>query len=166
MIGCLPRVLKVPRVVDDTKASRILWVKCATSAECQTIQIVVYMVMDSWEVLLKLCPEILQSRCMYVWKRAICVKVVTWHVEWNGIDPNSIYVDICNLSSWLLEFSWCMSYKLLNMSMHSKLAFCKNLPISCIVVSWAKTWVACEYIRTTHWLATGYFIGQAWKNRI
>ena len=24
-----------------------------------------------------------------------------------------------------------------------------------------KTWVACEYIQSTHWLATGYFIGQA-----
>ena len=52
------------------------------------------------------------------------------------------------------------------MSLHSKLAFCKNLPISCIVVSWTKTWVACEYIQSTHWLATGYFIAKAWKNRI
>ena len=24
---------------------------------------------------------------------------------------------------------------------------------------------ACEYIQITHWLATGYFIGQAWKTR-
>ena len=24
--------------------------------------------------------------------------------------------------------------------------------------------VACEYIQSTHWLATGYLIGQAWKN--
>ena len=31
-----------------------------------------------------------------------------------------------------------MSYKLLNMSLHSKLAFYKNLPISCIVVSGTK----------------------------
>ena len=46
-----------------------------------------------------------------------------------------------------------------------KLAFCKNLPISCIVVSWTKTWVACEYIQSTHWLATGYLIDQAWENR-
>ena len=88
---------------------------------------------------------------------------LTW-MSW--VDAHSIYVDICNVSSWLLEFSWCMSYKLLNMSLHSKLAFCKNLPISCIVVSWTKTWVACEYIQSTHWLATGYFIGQAWKNMI
>ena len=89
-------------------------------------------------------------------------KDLTW-LSW--VDAHSIYVDICNLSSWLLEFSWCMSYKLLNMSLHSKLAFCKNLPISCIDVSWTKTWVACEYIQSTHWLATGYLIGQAWKNK-
>src|SRR3954468_12269433 len=28
-----------------------------------------------------------------------------------------------------------------------------------------QTWVACEYIQSTHWLATGYLIGQAWKNQ-
>ena len=77
MIGCFPHVLEVLGILDDTKASRILWVKCATSTECQTIRIAVSMVMDNWEVLLKLCPEILQSRCMCVWKRTICVKVVT-----------------------------------------------------------------------------------------
>ena len=52
MIGCLPRVLEVPRVVDDTEVPRILWVKCATSAECKTIRIAVSMVKDSWAVLL------------------------------------------------------------------------------------------------------------------
>ena len=57
MIGCLPRVLEVSRVVDDTEVPRILWVKCATSAECKTIRIAVSTVMDSWVVLLKLCPE-------------------------------------------------------------------------------------------------------------
>ena len=102
----------------------------------------------------------------------VCVRITTWvkskdltWLRWVGAD--SIYVDTCNLSSWLLEFSWCMSYKLLNMSLHSKLAFCKNifLPISCIVVSWTKTWVACEYIQSTHWLATSYLIVQAWKSR-
>ena len=77
MIGCLPRVLEVLRVVVDMEASRILWVKCAISVLCKTIRIDVSTVMDSWEVLLKLCPEILQSRCMCVWKRTICVKVVT-----------------------------------------------------------------------------------------
>ena len=35
MIGCLPRVLEVLRVVDDTEVPRILWVKCATSVECK-----------------------------------------------------------------------------------------------------------------------------------
>ena len=56
VIGCLPRVLEVPRVVDDTEVPRILWVKCATSAECQTIRIAVSTVKDGWVVLLKLCP--------------------------------------------------------------------------------------------------------------
>ena len=58
MIGCLPRVLEVPRVVDDTEVPRILWVKCATSAECQTIRIAVSTIKDSWVVLLKLCPSV------------------------------------------------------------------------------------------------------------
>ena len=57
MIGCLPRVLEVPRVVDDTEVPQILWVKCATSAECKTIRIAVSTVKDSWAVLLKLRPE-------------------------------------------------------------------------------------------------------------
>ena len=164
MIGCLPRVLEVPRVVDDTEVPRILWVKCATSAECKTIRIAMSTVKDSWAVLLKLRPELCKPVCVCVGKTTwVKSKDLTW-LSWVG--AHSIYVDICNLSSWLLEFSWCMSYKLLNMSLHSKLAFCKNLPISCIVVSWTKTWVACEYIQSTHWLATGYFIGQAWKSRI
>ena len=100
----------------------------------------------------------------------VCVDKMTWvksrDLTWlSWVDAHSIYVDICNLFSWLIEFSWCMSYKLLNMSLHSKLAFRKNLPISCIVVPWTKTWVACEYIQSTHWLATGYLIDQAWENR-
>ena len=161
MIGCLPRVLEVPRVVDDTEVPRILWVKCATSAECKTIRIAVSTVKDSWVTALGLRPHF--TNCMCVDKTTwVKSRDLTW-LSWVG--AHSIYVDICNLSSWLLEFSWCMSYKLLNMSLHSKLAFCKNLPISCIVVSWTKTWVACEYIQSTHWLATGYLIDQAWKNR-
>ena len=162
MIGCLPRVLEVPRVVDDTEVPRILWVKCATSAECKTIRIAVSTVKDSWVTALGLRPLVYKPVCVgrTTWVKS---KDLTW-LSW--VDAHSIYVHICNLSSWSLEFSWFMSYKLLNMSLHSKLAFCKNLPISCIVVSWTKTWVACEYIQSTHWLATGYFIGQAWKNRI
>jgi len=66
MFGCLPRVCNIPRVMDDMEVPRILWVKCATSAECQTIRIAVSTVMDSWVVLLKLCPEILQTWYMCV----------------------------------------------------------------------------------------------------
>ena len=46
-----------------------------------------------------------------------------------------------------------------------KTSFLQNLPISCIGTSWTKTWVACEYIQSTHWLATSYLIDQAWENR-
>src|SRR6266566_6337029 len=52
-------------------------------------------------------------------------------------------------------------------SLHLKSAFCKTYllsAISCIVIPCSTTWVACEYIQSTHWLATGYLIGQAWKN--
>ena len=56
MIRCLPRVLEVPRVVDDTEVPRILWVKCATSAECKTIRIAASMVKDSWVTALGLRP--------------------------------------------------------------------------------------------------------------
>ena len=57
VIGCLPRVLEVSWVVDDTEVPRILWVKCATSTECKTIRIAISTVKDSWAVLLKLCLE-------------------------------------------------------------------------------------------------------------
>ena len=70
MTGCLPRVLEVLRVVDDTEVPLILWVKCTTSAVCQTIRIAVSTVMDSWVVLLKLCPEfyhIGESMCESRW---------------------------------------------------------------------------------------------------
>ena len=63
MIGCLPRVLEVSQFVDDTEVPRILWVKCATSAECKTIRIAVSMVKDSWAVLLKVCPEFYNRVC-------------------------------------------------------------------------------------------------------
>ena len=59
---CLPQVLEVPRVVDDTEVPRILWVKSATSAECKTIRIAVSTVKDSWAVLLKLRPEFYKPR--------------------------------------------------------------------------------------------------------
>ena len=61
MIGCLPGVLEVPRVVDDTEVPWILWEMCATSAECKTIRIAMSTVKDSWVVLLKLRPEFYKS---------------------------------------------------------------------------------------------------------
>ena len=64
MIGCLPRVLEVSQVVDDTEVPRILWVKCATSVECKTIRIAVSTVKDSWAVLLKLRPEFHELMCV------------------------------------------------------------------------------------------------------
>ena len=63
MIGCLPRVLEVPRVVDDTEVPGILWVKCATSAECKTIRIAVSTVKDSWVTALGLHPLVYKPVC-------------------------------------------------------------------------------------------------------
>ena len=65
MIGCLPRGLEVLRVVDYTEVPRILYVKCATSAECKTIQIAMSTVKDSWAVLLKLRPELHKPVCVF-----------------------------------------------------------------------------------------------------
>ena len=91
MIGCLPRVLEVPRVVDDTEVPRFLWVQCATSAECKTIRIAVSTVKDSWAVLLKLRPEF-STVCA-------CVDKTTWVkskdltcLRWVG--AHSIYVGL------------------------------------------------------------------------
>ena len=42
--------------MDDTEVPRILWVKCATSAECKTIRIAVSTVKDSWVTALGLRP--------------------------------------------------------------------------------------------------------------
>ena len=64
MIGCLPRVLEVSRVVDDTEVPRILWVKCATSAECKTIRIAVSTVKDSWVTALGLRPLVYKPVCV------------------------------------------------------------------------------------------------------
>ena len=121
-------------------------------------------VKDSWAVLLKLHPEFYKP-CACVLIRLFGLSQMAWHNDQVGLVSNSSYVDICNLFIRISLLSWCMFYQLLNMSLHSKLAFRKNLPISCIVASWTKTWVACEYIQSTHWLATGYLIGQAWKNQ-
>ena len=82
MIGCLPRVLEVPRVVDDTEVPRILWVKCATSAECQTIQIAVSTVKDSWVTTLGLRPLVYKLVCVCLdkWeKNYLGSSQRTWH---------------------------------------------------------------------------------------
>ena len=63
-------MLEVPWVVDDTVVPRILWVKCATSAECKTIRIAVSTVKDSWAVLLKLRLEFYKPR--------VCVDEANW----------------------------------------------------------------------------------------
>ena len=64
MIGCLPWVLEVSRVVDDTEVPRILWVKCATSAECKTILIAMSTVKDSWVTALGLRPLFYKPVCV------------------------------------------------------------------------------------------------------
>ena len=86
MIGCLPRVLEVSRVMDDTKVPRILWVKCATSAECKPIRIAVSTVKDSWAVLLKLCPEFTNQ----------CVCLDNYLGQDKGLD--------------VIEMGWCPLY--------------------------------------------------------
>ena len=109
VIGCLPRVLEVPRVTEDTKVPWILWVKCATSAECKTIQIVVSMVKDSWVVLLKLRPEFYQPRAGVLIK-LFGLSQMAWHDDQVGLVSNSAYVDICNLFIRISVLSWCILY--------------------------------------------------------
>ena len=58
--------------MDDTEVPRILWVQCATSAECKTIRIAVSTVKDSWAVLLKLYPEFYKPRV------CVCVDETIW----------------------------------------------------------------------------------------
>jgi len=65
VIGCLPQVLEVLQVVDDTEVPGILWVKCATSAECKTIRIAVSMVKDSWVTALGLRPHFYKPVCVF-----------------------------------------------------------------------------------------------------
>ena len=72
MIGCLPRVLEVPQVVDDMEVPRILWVKCATSAECKTIRITVSTVKDSWVTALGYVHMITnQCVCLDKWEELL-----------------------------------------------------------------------------------------------
>ena len=105
-----------------------------------------------------------QCACLDKWEELLGSSQRTWH-DWVGLMPTPfMLISVTSPYGYLNSYdAWFTSY----WTCHSttKLAFCKNLPMSCIVVSWAKTWVACEYIQSTHWLATGYLIGQAWKNR-
>ena len=113
-------------------------------------------------MLLKLCPEFYKTRvCVLI--KLFGSSQMTWLDDQVGLVPLMLISVTCP-HGYLNSLDACLT-KLLNMSLHSKLAFCKNLPISCIVVPWTKTWVACEYIQSTHCLATGYLIGQAWNNR-
>ena len=70
VIGCLPQVLEVLRVVDVMEVPRILWVKCATYVECKNIRVAESTVKDSWAVLLKLRPEF--------YKSCVCVDKTIW----------------------------------------------------------------------------------------
>ena len=58
LIGYLPRVCYIPRVVDDMAVSQISWVHCTTYAQCKTIRIAVSTVKDSWVVLHRLRPYV------------------------------------------------------------------------------------------------------------
>ena len=137
MIGCLPRVLEVPRVVDDTEVPRILWVKCATSAECKTIRIAVSTVKDSWAVLLKLRPEFHNCGCVCVLMKLIGLSQMTWHDDQVGLVSNSAYVDICNLFIWISEFPWCILYMLIDHVIALKTSFLQTTYLvlyHCIIV--------------------------------
>ena len=50
--------------MDDTEVPRILWVKCATSAECKTIRIAVSTVKDGWVTALGLRPLVYKPVCL------------------------------------------------------------------------------------------------------
>ena len=136
MIGCLPRVLEVPQVVDDTEVPRILWVKCATSAECKTIRIAVSTVKDSWVVLLKLCPEFFKPRvCVLI--RLFGLSQVAWHNDQVGLVSNSVYVDICNFFIRIYVLSWCILYRLIDHVIAPKTSFLQTTYLvlyHCIVV--------------------------------
>ena len=90
MIGCLPRVLEVSRVVDDTEVRRILWVKCATPEGCKTIRIAVSTIKDSWVITLGLRPLIYKPLCVCLdkWGKLLGSSQRTWH-DRVGLMPTS-----------------------------------------------------------------------------
>jgi hypothetical protein len=57
MVGCLSWHISLCREVAHMMSSRMVWVKCTTSAECKTIRIAVSAVMDSWQAVLDFCQE-------------------------------------------------------------------------------------------------------------
>ena len=158
MIGCLPRVLEISLVVVDTEVPRILWVKCATSAECKTIWIAVSTVKDSWVTSLGLRPLVYKPVCVgrTTWVKSKDLTCLSW------VGSHSLCVDICNLSSWLLEFSWCMSYELSNMSLHSKTSFPQKkftYIMHCCILNqnMGFLWVHSKHSLACHWLF--YWLG-------
>ena len=108
MIGCLPRVLEVPRVVDDTKVPRILWVKCATSAECKTIRIAVSTVKDDWAVLLKLCPEF-TNQCVYLDNYLGQVKLLDLLIKMELIQTLFMLISVTHPHGYLNSYDACFT---------------------------------------------------------
>ena len=97
-----------------------------------------------------------------VWKRTVCVKVVTWHVQWNGIYPNPICVDICNLFSRLP-----MSIDAYLTSRHD---ISTSLKLGCLFVVQLHCCLDPKHgmLASTFKVligSTGYLIGQAWRNK-
>ena len=143
MIGCISRVLEVPRVVVDTKVPRILWVKCATSAECQTIRTAMSTVNDSWVVLLRLCPYVSEKQH----KLEMLMRItISWRLSCVKLLLN---IDICNplihdhrciINMTSIDHTCIRKTILLPIGQHSDIithmSFCYH------------SWVACEYIQT------------------
>ena len=110
-MGCLPRVLEVPRVVDDTEVPRILWVKCATSVECKTIRMAVSTVKDNWAMLLKLCPEFYNHVCELI--KLLGSSQRTWH-DWVGLVPTLFML----ISITVLMVTWILLMHVLQVVEH------------------------------------------------
>jgi hypothetical protein len=55
MVGYLSWHMTVCGEVAHTMSSRMVWVKCTTSAECKTIRIAASAVMDSWQAVPGFC---------------------------------------------------------------------------------------------------------------
>ena len=105
-----------------------------------------------------------QCVCLDKWEELLGSNQRTWH-DWVGLMPTPfMLISVTSPYGYLNSYDACFTNC---WTCHSttKLAFCTNLPISLHYCALFQSWVACEYIQGTHWLATGYLIGQAWKNR-